>query len=205
MHLNTLHRLARNVLPMLLLQIACATAFAQGGLLTAPQDITQLTAKANQVIRGQIINVKIEPHPQYSNLQTVVVTLRVQETLKGPSSQIYTFRQVILGQPQSRSAGYSRGAEVVLFMHSTNENGVTSPVGVSQGIFTVTRDQNGRGTVMNGAGNRGLFGDTGVRERLSKLKMSPSMRSRITAQEGGPLDLETMQSMVRQLAAGEAR
>jgi hypothetical protein len=205
MQVNATHRLARFAAAIVLCYLACMTAFGQGHLLTAPRDITQLTSKAQIVIRGKVINTKREPHPQYSNIQTIVVTLRVKETLKGAPSEIYTFRQALFGLPQSPSSAYSRGAELILFMHPVNENGLTSPVGVSQGIFTVTRDQAGKATVMNGAANQGLFGDTTVRKSLATLNVSPAMRSQIASKRAGPVDLDSMQSLIRQLATGVGR
>ena len=49
--------------------------FAQRGALTAPESIDQLSEEATLIVHGHVTSAKVEPHPQLSNLMTVVVTV----------------------------------------------------------------------------------------------------------------------------------
>jgi hypothetical protein len=56
--------------------------------LTIPTNVCQLDWQAASIVRGRVIAVQVEPHPELSNLTTVVVGLRVEENLKGTSELI---------------------------------------------------------------------------------------------------------------------
>jgi len=58
-------------------------------------DLAQLVQSAQVIVRGQVLSAKIEPHPQFPNLQTVVVTLAVSKTLKGNANSTFVFRQYV--------------------------------------------------------------------------------------------------------------
>ena len=47
------------------------------------QSLDEMVSKAERIVQGQVMSARVEPHPQFSNLKTVVVTLRVEDTLKG--------------------------------------------------------------------------------------------------------------------------
>ena len=68
---------------------------AQRGALVQSQNLGELVSRADVIVRGRVALVQVEPHPDLGNLFTVVVTLRVQEMLKGEANQTYTFRQFI--------------------------------------------------------------------------------------------------------------
>ena len=109
---------------------------------TAPQDI----------IRGTVTDARVEKHPELDNLHTIVITLRVRETLKGAARETYTFRQYIWDlRDRSDVAGYRKGQELLLLMNGSSRYGLTSPVGLEQGRFRIQRDRSGREVAMNGA------------------------------------------------------
>ena len=49
------------------------------GALTIPQALDQLTDEAHDIVHGYIRSVRVEPHPQLRNLNTIVVTLSVKD------------------------------------------------------------------------------------------------------------------------------
>ena len=49
------------------------------------------------------------------------------------------------------------GEEVIVFLYPESSAGLTSPVGLGQGKFTVRRDKHGARFAFNDMGNRGLF------------------------------------------------
>ena len=105
----------------LLLVVACASAtpaFAQRGAMTVPRNLDQLTDRAADIVRGTVVSAHVEKHPQLTNLDTVVVTLRVRETLKGQANGTYTFRQYIWDvRDRYDNAGYRKGQDLLLLMN----------------------------------------------------------------------------------------
>ena len=122
--------------------IATAPAFAQRGALTVPRNLDQLTDRAADIVRGTVLSAHVEKHPELTNLDTVVVTLRVSETLKGQAIGTYTFRQYIWDvRDRYDNAGYRKGQELLLLMNEPSRYGLTSPVGIEQGRFRIHRDE----------------------------------------------------------------
>jgi hypothetical protein len=67
-------------------------AYSQQHAQTVPADLDQLVQNAATILRGEVISATIEPHPKFSNIQTVVVTISVKRVLKGEAPATYTFR-----------------------------------------------------------------------------------------------------------------
>jgi hypothetical protein len=51
---------------------------------------------------------------------------------------------------------FAKGERAVLFLYGENARGLTSPVGLGQGRFTVFEDKQGRKLAMNGFAKLGL-------------------------------------------------
>ena len=68
---------------LVILTLISSPLLAQRGALTTRQSIDQLTDEATLIVHGHVTSAKVEPHPQLTNLMTVLVTMEVQETLKG--------------------------------------------------------------------------------------------------------------------------
>jgi hypothetical protein len=135
-----------------------AESRAQQGARTAQVNLSQLVQGAHTILRGFVVSAKVEPHPQFSNLQTVVVTMHVSRILKGSAATTYTFRQFVWDERDLGDAGgYRKAGELLLFLNPVSQYGLTSPVGLEQGRFRVIRDAKGKGSAVNGRGNIGLF------------------------------------------------
>jgi hypothetical protein len=133
-------------------------AWPQSAASTSPVDLAQLVQSAQTIVRGRVISAKVEPHPQFSNLRTVVITMAVTRQLKGQSTSTLTFRQFLWdAQEASIFAGYKGAGELLLFLNPVSPYGLTSPVGLEQGRFRVLRDAKGNSYVLNGRRNLGLF------------------------------------------------
>jgi hypothetical protein len=92
-------------------------AFAQLGAQTAPANLDVLTQQAATILRGTVVSAAIEPHPQFSNIQTVTVAISVARVLKGESSKIFTFRQFVWDPREAAAApGYCKGGELLLHL-----------------------------------------------------------------------------------------
>jgi hypothetical protein len=176
--------------------LAPISAHAQRGALTAPRNLDELTAKASVIVVGRVVSAAVEPHPDYPNLMTTVVTLRVSETLKGTTGATYTFRQFIWDIRDRQTAqGYRRGQEVLLFMNAENANRLTSPVGLEQGRFSISQDREGKSLAVNGRGNVGLF--QGMATAKARAGISAQAQQSLTKQEPGPLSLEVLKQLVQ--------
>ena len=186
---------------VLVLLGSALNANAQRGAITLPRNLVELTERASTVVHGRVTYARVESHPYYHNLRSVVVTLLVEDVLKGASDSTLTFRQFIW-DPRDLfdRAGYREGDDLVLFLNPTTAAGFRSPVGSGQGRFRVVRDASGESMVMNEASNNGLF------ERMPTLSAAPGLSPkarRVLAQAGtqaGPMPLSVLRETVHLLA-----
>ncbi|HWR14026.1 MAG TPA: hypothetical protein VN577_04305 [Terriglobales bacterium] len=182
----------------LLLLLFAFPLFAQRGALTRPVTLAQMTEQAATIVRGRVASVEVEPHPEYKHLRTVVVTLRVNKSLKGKAAETLTFRQFIWDVRDVRSAaGYRAGQDLLLFLNRTTEIGLTSPVGLEQGRFRLFTDAQGKTSAVNGARNSYLFTDSieqGAPTRMSALSRNVIANSR---KRPGPVPIEVVEESVQ--------
>lgn len=193
----------RAALVAALLAVAASPARAQRGALTRPLTLAEMVDQAEVVVRGRIIAAGAEPHPDDSRLQTVVVTLRVAETLKGHSGESFTFRFFIWDvRDRSNAAGYRKGQEVLLLLSPATRRGLRSTAGLEQGRFRIVRDATGAAAAVNGHGNAGLFG--GLEAELKRRGLAVSVEAARLAAErpAGPVPLTQLTELIRSLARG---
>jgi hypothetical protein len=186
---------------MLFALALAAPCLAQQGALTVPRNLDQLTAGSADIVRGNVLSARVEKHPVLSGLNTVVVQMRVKETIKGQARDTFTFRQYIWDiRDISGAAGYRKGQDLLLMMIAPNEYGLSSPAGLEQGRFRIQRDSEGRELAVNGHGNFGLF--DGIHAQLANkgVTLSPGMSSLVEQQPQGPLGLAELTGLIRELA-----
>ena len=171
---------------------------AQRGAITAPRNLAELTNAAHVIVRGHVLSASYEAHPQFSNLKTVVVTLRVADTLKGSAPAVFTFRQFIWDvRDQFNAAGYRPGQELVLLMTRPSSLGLSVPVGLEQGRFRIVR-QNGKTLAINGHGNAGLFSGMQAQLQAGRLVLS-KVSSDIVRQNRQSLGADELSRLIREL------
>jgi hypothetical protein len=188
------------VLSLIILLFFVASAFSQSGASTAPADLDQLVQGAQNIVRGQILSATIEPHPQFPNLQTVVITLSVTKVLKGSAGSTLTFRQFEWDSRDASSlAGYKSAGEVLLFLNPVSQYGLTSTVGLEQGRFRVLPDGKGNRYVVNGRGNLGLFNQVPAKAAARGVAFSKPVQEML-ANPKGKASLESFEEAVRTLA-----
>jgi hypothetical protein len=175
-------------------------SFAQSGAQTAPANLDDLTQQAATILRGSVVSAAIEPHPQFSNVQTVTVTISVARVLKGESSKIFTFRQFVWDpRDAAAAAGYRKGGELLLFLNPNSQYGLTSPVGLDQGRFRVLRDASGKAFAVNGRANFALFNQVLGKASSRGLQFSRQAAAMMTAPHG-KVPLESFEDAVITLA-----
>jgi hypothetical protein len=187
---------------LLLIGLLCCASpgYAQQGAQTVSADLDQLVRSAGTILRGQVISVNVEPHPQFPNLQTVVVTISVARVLKGEAASTFTFRQFIWDRGvTSDAAGYRKSGELLLLLNPVSPYGLTSPVGLEQGRFRVVRDAKGKGFAVNGRANFGLFQQ--VVNKASSRGISFSRQAEVMmAKPSGQASLDALEEAIITLA-----
>ena len=192
-----LRRCAKHGLLVLLAFMAAAPALAQRGAMVLPRNLDQLTDRASDILRGTVLRAHVEKHPEFTNLDTVVVTLRVTETLKGGASGTFTFRQYIWDIRDRRdAAGYRKGQDLLLLLNATTRYGFTTPVGVEQGRFRVEPDGKGGYTATNGADNARLFNGLSAPSNPA-VALSPAGASLVAKHRKGPIALGQLEELIR--------
>ena len=173
-------------------------ATAQQGALTVQIDLAKMVDEAENVVLGRVTNVVAEKHPQFENLDTVVVTLQVLDPLKGSPGAQLSFRQYVFDiHDRDTKLGYRLGEEVVVMLRRPSQYGLTSPVGFEQGRFKVERDAANIRMLRNGQDNAGLF--TGIEQSSPQLsvQLTPAVRQLVIEHRAGAISYEQFKSLVQ--------
>ena len=178
-------------------------ALAQRGALTIPRNLDQLTDRSAVIVRGTVISARVEKHPAFGSLDTVLVTLQVGETLKGEAQDTFTFRQYIWDiRDRYDAAGYRKGDDLLLMMIAPSRYGLSSPAGMDQGRFRILHDGSGRDLAVNGHGNLRLFEGIGAQLAKEGVKLSSRSAGLIAKHHDGPVELAALTGLIRELARG---
>ena len=186
------------ILALALMLTITPTVPAQRGALTRPQSIDQLSEEATLIVQGHVTSAKVEPHPQLSNLMTVLVTMEVQETLKGAPQKSIQFRQYIWDmRDQLDAAQYAKNQELLLMLGPVSQYGLRSPVGLDQGRFRITRDGQGQPVAVNGQANLHLFEAAEQRAHARGIKLSTRVAALARQRDAGPVPLADLKDAIR--------
>lgn len=178
-------------------------AAAQRSALTVPRNLDQLTDRASDVVRGTVVSAHVEKHPELSNLDTVVVTLRLTDTLKGSAQGTFTFRQFIWDvRDRQDAAGYRKGQDLLLLMIAPSRYGLSSPAGLEQGRFRIERDRRGREVAINGTGNFKLFEGLDASTK-SAASLSSRQAGLVAKHRKGPIEADDLTAMIRAFAGND--
>lgn len=200
---NPIRHLARASL-ILTACLSTAPALAQRGAMTLPRNLEQLTASAADIVRGTVLSARVEKHPELPNLDTVVVTLRLSDTLKGSARTTFTFRQYIWDiRDRKDAAGYFKGSEYVLLLNASSRYGLTSPAGMEQGRFRVLRNSEGRQVAVNGRGNTSLMRGVGGSLAEKGTPLSPASSRLVERHQGGPIAVDDLLQLLRELVSSQ--
>ncbi|MGH7176426.1 MAG: hypothetical protein ACREJC_03510 [Tepidisphaeraceae bacterium] len=183
--------------------LLAAPVSAQQSALTVPRNLAQLVERSAVIVRGNVISARIEKHPELTALDTLVVTLRVQDTMKGTAGDTFTFRQYVWDiRDRISGVGYKKGQDVLLMMIAPSRYGLSSPAGVEQGRFRIERDAAGREYAVNAHNNRQLFQGVGAQMSMAGITPSPAASSLLAKHHSGQVELRELTTLIRQLATG---
>lgn len=190
------------VLVMLMLT-AAPSLDAQGGYRVMHRNLAELVSDAGTIVHGRVLSVRIEPHPLYLGLKTAVVDLEIMELLKGQSSAPFSFRQYLLDDREAQEKlGYKVGQEVLLLMLRPHpQTGLSSPAGMEQGRFRITRDDAGNAFVANRVNNAGIFQGLDPAKDARLQSLSPQARAMLTQYRGGPIPYDQFKAVIQALVA----
>lgn len=185
---------------LLALAVSVSSSSGQGKASSAQADLDVLVRRAQIIARGQVISARIEPHPQFRNLQTLVITFGVTRLLKGEIGSTYTFRQFLLDSSDTDVlAAYKSAGELLLFLNPASQYGLTSTVGLEQGRFRIFTDSQGNRLALNGRGNVGLFDQLPRKASARGFSLSPKALD-MMSKPGGPAPLDTLEATIQLLA-----
>lgn len=194
--------LRRSLLCLAVLLLCLSPSQAQRGAITYPRNLVELTAQAAVIVHGRVMAATVEPDPQFTHLNTVLVTVHVEEALKGKTGETFTFREFLWDwRDVHDAAGYSKGQEVVLLMNAPTSYGLSSPAGLEQGRFRVLRDAKGNRIAINARGNQGLFRGVAAAAQMKGIALGPRLTTAIQ-RNSGPVPLDDLRELIRKLAGG---
>ena len=141
-------------------------------------DLFEMVRLADRVFSGKCLSAQSQ-WDETVGFSIVEYTFEVLEAIKGvqPGGRV-VFRQiqsvrkgvvVIPGIPH-----YQKGQEILLFLHRDSRSGLTSPVGLGQGIFQVKRIPGDKMGVISPSGNRNL---------VSSLNLKQAQQSGLSVEE----------------------
>lgn len=178
---------------------------AQSNAITLPRNLGELVNESQVIVQGRVTSVTLEPHEQLRNLMTVVVTLQVEDTLKGENLKTFTFRQAVIGKrDQQQYLGYRAGQHVLLVLIKPNKFGLSSPAGMEQGQFRINSLGTGKLLATNGFGNAGLFRGLNSQLQAKGLRIAPDIQEMMTKPAAGPVSLEKLKSLIRMIATADS-
>jgi hypothetical protein len=205
-----------------LILLAAAPAALAGPVRKA--NLVDLCGDARVIVSGRIMAVQDATEPG-SGLPTRAVTLRVRELIKSGNqrpdarlwqNRLYTFKQYNhpgLQRSDARLPEYRTGEEVILFLAGTSRLGLTAPIGLTQGKFTIKTVRKGTQTsslIANAQDNANLT--------VGQSSQTPAARARaltgrvtlsglnrwerevLTRDASGPLEYDPFVQLVKKLA-----
>jgi hypothetical protein len=174
---------------------------AQAQFLFRQTNLSYLARRADIIVQGRVVGVKYEPLPGYEHIPTVKVTLSIVRTLRGSETRQYTFRQAMpFLHPRGGKGAFRVGQEVLLFLTTPSQYGLSSPLAHEQGTFQILHDVQGRAMVANGFTNHGLF--RGVESEAEHEGMSLSNdQLQLVKSAPGPVELDAFVSLVKRLSS----
>ncbi|NIR51917.1 hypothetical protein GWO43_25420 [candidate division KSB1 bacterium] len=172
------------------------------------RNLKELVTIADRVFIGKCISVQgTEVQLSGGKIYATEYTFEVSESLKGSVGDVITFRQYGLSKPKQvgdelmyygkipAMPTYNENEAYMLFLGRDSKLGLTSPVGLFQGAFSIQQDNYGRQVAVNGIFNRGLFKDMDASE-IQGLNLTQS-EQRFVTKTSGPLFLHDFVSVVK--------
>ena len=160
-------------------------------------NLSEMVQASDRVFHGRCVSAREMTHS--NGLPIVEYTFLVSNGIKGTvEGERVVFRQL----QASRARGFGiaglpvfrKGQDLALFLAADSRIGLTSPTGLSQGVFPVLQDRRGKLALVNGFKNQNLTHDLEP-SRLYKMGLKHSQAELLRSQ--GPILLEALSEAVR--------
>ena len=169
---------------------------------TIPKNLKEIIDDSNRIFTGKCIKAReIEDDPE-SKLPVIKYTFKVTEGIRGvKTGGEITFKQ---WQPTINGANYEVGEKYVLFLYPDSSRGLTSPVGFSQGQFSV--EQKGiirrKEVVTNKLKNIGLSRNLKTQKKINIANKYINDYVHHCSEVGAPMRYKEFIEAVKYLAEG---
>jgi hypothetical protein len=130
--------------------IGVAGAASLSAMVVVPAEFSEMVTASELIVHGRVVDIRAQIVGDRRTVETVV-TLSVLDAIKGqpgatvyfrvPGGQIGRYRRFMVGAPE-----FASGDEVVLFLKG-RPPAVPFPFGLSQGVYRVVRNADGRSLV----------------------------------------------------------
>jgi hypothetical protein len=197
---------------LLVVSIAMFGATAQATMVL-PQNLEQLESRAGLVFVGRCTSHTTELGAR--GLAVNVFTFEVIEPVKGPARKgaHIEVRQFGSGAPNASGLiahipglpSYRVGQEVLLFLNPPSRIGLTSPVGLWQGLFRVVRDRAGKRQIIVGPSRREMLLRGVDATKYAADERLTDAEKRLLTRLPGRVDVTTFCSLVRKIARERAK
>lgn len=175
-------------------------------------NLEQLTALSEKVFVGRCVSVVSSRDAEGRPIQTV--TYDVIDMLKGASARQVTFQQLdasdeALVTLDRRGTNdlfrdlphYTVGEESVVFLSEAGVLGLTAPIGLKQGKFSVRTTESGK-LVVNDQDNQGLFLGFSKSPRMKALALN-APEAQAVRSNSGAVTYDVFVSLVRKVVSSQ--
>ncbi|MDI6795595.1 MAG: hypothetical protein QMD09_01555 [Desulfatibacillaceae bacterium] len=123
-------------------------------------DMEEMTRSAGLIFAGRCIGFE-KVDSQKEGFSAIKTTFAVETGLKGAEAgqEISFCESFFPGAPDAKKGGqppYRPGSSYLLFLHPISDSGLTSSVGMGQGVFLITDMPDGSPGAVNGLNNSNL-------------------------------------------------
>ncbi len=168
-----------------------------------PVSLADLVTLSDRVFLGRVVRTA-ETFDSRLNLKVTVYSFIVLEGIRGVS----TGDTVEIRQAGSNGGGYSsvpglpayhKGQELLLFLHGNSRFGLTSPVGLAQGVFREVDLRDGGKGYVNGVDNRNLELESHPVDKTTSPVSAESVSTNYSGVQ--PLTIEMVRALVHERKA----
>ena len=191
-------KISNTGISLILLVLIFFLAGTSLGISVRSVNLDELVGLSERVFLGRVAGVK-SSFDSRIGINITSYTFVVTEGLKGVrTGDTIQVRQVggPAGTP-SPVAGlpvYRKGQEILLFLHGDSRLGLTSPVGLLQGVFREVKMPDGSRGYLNGAGNRNL--ETRAADTLRSAVPSPGESLSGAGTDPAPITIEMLRGFI---------
>ena len=195
----------------LLLSLFVLSSGTAWAIQSIKMNLEKMAKQAGRIVEGTVLSVSegSVPSPGGRSIPVMEYTFSVSQSLKGKADATVVVRQIKLPGVSSIMASgsgsglpaYKVGEHLILFLTHESVLGLSSPVGLMQGVFQVQKDKEGRKEgVINGTNNAGLFDGMMHKKSRRPAKMKSNG---VSSQEEGLISYSQFISDVKNMVGSQ--